>query len=75
MPVGLELVGSDLSGRPWFLFDGDDLAGWDVAASAGFEQFTAFLALNADRYADQEINAAAFTSSSMSFDAPSGQLT
>jgi hypothetical protein len=57
VPVGLELVGADRPGRPWFLFDGDDLAAWDVPASAGFEQFTAFLALNADRYADQEISA------------------
>jgi hypothetical protein len=55
MPAGLEGVGRDRSGRPWFLLDGDDPAAWNVAASAGFEQFTAFLALNADRYADQEI--------------------
>jgi hypothetical protein len=52
---GLERLGTDRSGRPWFLLDSDELAAWDVAASAGFEQFTAFLALSADRYADQEI--------------------
>jgi hypothetical protein len=57
MPVGLELVGASRSGRPWFLFDGDDLAAWDVPASAGFEQFTAFLALGAGRWAAQEITA------------------
>ncbi len=56
MPVGLEFVGASRSGRPWFLFNGDDLAVWDVAASAEFEQFTVFLALSADRYTDQEIS-------------------
>jgi hypothetical protein len=55
--AGLEHVGRDRSGRPWFLFDGDDLAAWDVAASAGFEHFTAFLALDADRYTAEEISA------------------
>ena len=54
---GLELVGVDRSGRPWYLFDGDDLAAWDIAASAGLEQFTAFLALNAARYTDEDISA------------------
>ena len=57
MPVGLELVGASRSGRPWFFFDGEDLAAWDVPASAGFELFTAFLALDADRWATQEISA------------------
>jgi hypothetical protein len=57
MPVGLEIVGASRSGRPLFLFDGDDLAAWDVPASAGFEQFTAFFALDADRSTAQEITA------------------
>jgi hypothetical protein len=56
MTAGLEHVGTSRSGRPWFLFDGDDLAAWDVA-SAGFEHFTAFLALDADRHTTQEISA------------------
>jgi hypothetical protein len=57
MHVGLESVGAARSGRPWFLFDGGDLAAWEVPASAAFEQFTTFLALNADQYADEEISA------------------
>ena len=55
MHVGLQSVGASRSGRPWFLFDGDDLAAWDVPASADVDQFTTFLALHADRYTDRAI--------------------
>lgn len=57
MHVGLEFVGADRSGRPWYLLAGGDLTAWNIPASARFEQFTTFLALNAGRYTDEEVSA------------------
>src|ERR671910_2143684 len=57
MGSGLEFVASDSrAGRPYFLFDGDDITAWDVASSE-FGPFTAFLALDAGGHGDEALMA------------------
>ena len=59
MSCVLEAIGADpKTGRPYFMFGGNDPAGWDVG-SPGLPLFTLLLAMEGDRYSDAVLSALA----------------